>query len=174
MFNSRLSIEPWAFQHQVGKIDLGDPESPLQLLDLASQNQKGTICFFFFQIRKLPGVTTYLYSFFSLWSGWYFVFHLNPNEQNCSGHIDKHNPLTISLLTNTWLILTLFLDLFSSYSQRRFQVVHSKNNILRHFRERPNKRLYQVRRVIISREKRIQTPLCLFHKMHWWLEPQGV
>lgn len=67
---------------------------------------------------------------------WVVVLYFvpEPNQKDCSGHIDKHNPLTISLLTNTWLTLTLFMDLYPSHSQGRFAAAHSKNNILTHFR----------------------------------------
>lgn len=69
---------------------------------------------------------------------WVVVLYFmpEPNQKDYSGHIDKHSPLTISLLTNPWLTSTLFMDLYPSHSQRRFAAAHSKNNILTHFRTR--------------------------------------
>lgn len=75
---------------------------PFSPLKLGSHQVLQLICILFFQSVK-----------------WVVLLYFlpNPNRQNCSGHIDKPNPLTACLLTHTWLTLPLFKDLLSSYSQ---------------------------------------------------------
>ena len=108
----------WGIPACSEKIGLDEPESLLQSLDFVTQNQRGInglfsplklgshqvlqlICILFFQSVK-----------------WVVLLYFlpNPNQQNCSGHIDKPNSLTVSLLTHTWLTLPIFMDLLSSYS----------------------------------------------------------
>lgn len=87
----------WSIPASSEKIGLDEPESLLQSSDFVTQNQRGInglfsplklgshqvlqlICILFFQSVKWVVL-------------WYFI--PNHNQQNCSGHIDKPNPLTV-------------------------------------------------------------------------------
>lgn len=109
----------WGIPASSEKIGLDEPESLLQSLDFVTQNQRDIndlfsplklgshqvlqlICILFFQSVK-----------------WVVLLYFlpNPNQQNCSSHIDKPNPLTVSLLTHTWLTLPLFMDFLLTLSE---------------------------------------------------------
>lgn len=101
-------------------IALGDSRESLQCLEFWSHNWEDIVGFLFFWIRKLSGVITCPNSFLAHEVKVILYFVPNSNQQNCSGCTDKHSPLTISVLTNSWLTLTLFMNWFP-YSQRRLR-----------------------------------------------------